>query len=416
MNDKTKKILIVTHQYLPHTSPRTTRWKLIVDELVSMGNEVTVITGTKQVEKEKNIIYIGNRTSSNIVNQVRKRSNNLSGSSVIKKLFYKFLKKIYRIVIKTFAWPDYSMFWLLSIYRQRKKLNLDYDLMISVSLPFSSHIAAYILNKKNNKEWLMDIGDPFTLKKDAPENNKILYGLLNKYYENKFYHLASKILFTHEDSMSAHIDHFNINPEKTFIGNPISEFKDEIFSSSIKYDYKLNPIKFGYFGVFTKGVRSPKNFINHFEGIENIQFHWYVNEDSKNEITKYSNNSTSFFHSLISREEALKRMADSVHCLLSIGNLNTTQIPSKVIEYISTGKPVIHFSEIENDPVKNIAKNFNNLFILSEETSKKDFFNQLNEYADKGAKIKDFVNEIAETAGVSKNQIYSLWLEVLKSR
>ncbi|GIT16295.1 MAG: hypothetical protein CM1200mP37_8760 [Chloroflexota bacterium] len=43
-------------------------------------------------------------------------------------------------------------------------------------------------------------------------------------------------------------------------------------------------------------------------------------------------------------------------------------------------------------------------------------FNQLNEYADKGAKIKDFVNEIAETAGVSKNQIYSLWLEVLKSR
>ena len=43
-------------------------------------------------------------------------------------------------------------------------------------------------------------------------------------------------------------------------------------------------------------------------------------------------------------------------------------------------------------------------------------FNQLNEYADKGAKIKDFVNEIAETTGVSKNQIYSLWLEVLKSR
>ena len=382
MNDKTKKILIVTHQYLPHTSPRTTRWKLIVDELVSMGHEVTVITGTKQVKKEKNIIYIGNRTSSNIVNQVRKRSNNLSGSSVIKKLFYKFLKKIYRIVIKIFAWPDYSMFWLLSIYRQRKKLNLDYDLMISVSLPFSSHIAAYILNKKNNKEWLMDIGDPFTLKKDAPENNKILYGLLNKYYEHKFYNLATKIIFTHEDSMSAHINHFNINPEKTFIGNPISEFKEEIFSSSIKYNYKLNPIKFGYFGVFTKGVRSPKNFINHLEGIENIEFHWYVNEDSKNEITKYSNNSTSFFHSLINREEALKRMADSVHCLLSIGNLNTTQIPSKVIEYISTGKPVIHFSEIENDPVKKIAKNFNNLFILSEGTSKKDFFNELNEYYD----------------------------------
>ena len=380
MNDKTKKILIVTHQYLPHISPRTTRWKLIVDELISMGHEVTLITGTKQVKKEKNIIYIGNKTSSNLVNQARKRSNNLSGSSVIKKLFYKFLKKIYRIIIKTFAWPDYSMFWLLSIYRKRKNLNLDYDLIISVSLPFSSHIAAYILNKKNNKEWLMDIGDPFTLKKDAPENNKILYGFLNKYYENKFYNLASKILFTHEDSMSAHIEHFDIKPEKTYVGNPISEFNEEIFLRSIKYNYKLNPIKFGYFGVFTKGVRSPKNFMNHLEGTENIEFHWYVNEDSKNEITKYSNNSKSIFHTLINRDEALKRMADSVHCLLSIGNLNTTQIPSKVIEYISTGKPVIHFSEIKNDPVINIAKNFNNLFIISEETSKEDFLNELNEY------------------------------------
>ena len=46
----------------------------------------------------------------------------------------------------------------------------------------------------------MDIGDPFTLKKDAPENNKYLYGFLNKYYENKFYSIASKILFTHKES------------------------------------------------------------------------------------------------------------------------------------------------------------------------------------------------------------------------
>ena len=48
MNDKRKKILVVTHQYLPHVSPRTTRWKLIVDDLINKGHEVTVITGTQQ--------------------------------------------------------------------------------------------------------------------------------------------------------------------------------------------------------------------------------------------------------------------------------------------------------------------------------------------------------------------------------
>ena len=42
---KYKKILIVTHQYLPHVSPRTTRWKLLVDELIAHGHNVSILTG-----------------------------------------------------------------------------------------------------------------------------------------------------------------------------------------------------------------------------------------------------------------------------------------------------------------------------------------------------------------------------------
>ena len=42
---KYKKILIVTHQYLPHVSPRTTRWKLLVDELIANGHNVSILTG-----------------------------------------------------------------------------------------------------------------------------------------------------------------------------------------------------------------------------------------------------------------------------------------------------------------------------------------------------------------------------------
>ena len=378
MNDKRKKILVVTHQYTPHVSPRTTRWKLIVEDLINRGHEVIVLTGTKQLSEEKNIIYVGNKRSNSLVSQMREKSNNLTASNFIKKFFYKLLKKIYRIIVKTFAWPDYSMFWLLSIYKNRKNLNIDYDLIVSVSLPFSSHIVAYMINKKKKKEWIMDIGDPYTLKKDAPENNKFLYGYLNKYYENKFYSLANKIIFTHEDAMSAHVEYFDIDKEKTFIGNPISNFKEEIFSRTLEYNYNSLPVKFGYFGVFTKGVRSPKNFITYFKDIKDIELNWYVNDDSKSEIIKHDNELESIFHPLVGREEALKLMASSFHCLVSIGNLNTKQLPSKVIEYISTGKPVIHFCEVENDPVKNISKEFNNLFIVSQTTNRDDLLNQLN--------------------------------------
>ena len=58
-----KKILIVTHQFLPHVSPRTTRWKMIIDDLIERGNHVTILTGTPPDDSVKNydILYFGNK-------------------------------------------------------------------------------------------------------------------------------------------------------------------------------------------------------------------------------------------------------------------------------------------------------------------------------------------------------------------
>ena len=70
------KYLIVTHQFLPHVSPRTTRWKLLVDELILLGHEVTVITGTKQTSPDNRIetIFVGNSKSSNVIDSIRNLS------------------------------------------------------------------------------------------------------------------------------------------------------------------------------------------------------------------------------------------------------------------------------------------------------------------------------------------------------
>ena len=70
MNSKVKNILIVTHQFVPHQSPRTTRWKLIYDELVKKGFNIRVITGTRQDGTDSNIQYIGNKTASVYQNEI----------------------------------------------------------------------------------------------------------------------------------------------------------------------------------------------------------------------------------------------------------------------------------------------------------------------------------------------------------
>jgi hypothetical protein len=175
------------------------------------------VTGTPQDDSDSNIIYIGNKKASKVVKNLRDQSN-VHQKSFFKNLILRLLKKIYRFFYKAFAWPDYTMFWVYSIWRNRKNINLDYDLIISVSLPFSSHIAAYLINKNRGKEWIMDIGDPFSLKTNAYENNKYLYKSFNYFVENKFYKLASKIVFTHKDPSLEHKEFFNISDEKIEIG------------------------------------------------------------------------------------------------------------------------------------------------------------------------------------------------------
>lgn len=375
--NKIKNILIVTHQFIPHQSPRTTRWKLLYDELIKSGFKVTVVTGTFQTNSDSNIRYIGNRKASGIVKNLRSKSN-IEQDSSYKNYLYKLLKKIYRFFYKFFAWPDYTMFWLYSIWINRKKIDIDYDLIISVSLPFSSHVAAYIINRDKNKKWIMDIGDPFSLKNNAFENNRYLYKSLNYYFENKFYEKAHQVVFTHQESANEHKKFFNIPENKVIIGNPISSFSQSLFQKSISYNYETKPIKVGYFGVLTKGVRSPNEVLKFFHKTD-FELHWYTNPDSiemikQNKIDQKYNK----FFDMVTRNEALEKMVDSLHCLLSIGNLNPAQLPSKVIEYISTGKPVLHFVEIQDDPVLKIADQFNNLILINKNSNIADVEKQLS--------------------------------------
>ena len=62
-------------------------------------------------------------------------------------------------------------------------------------------------------------------------------------------------------------------------------------------------------------------------------------------------------------------MVNSSHCLLSIGNKNPNQIPSKVVEYLATGKPIIHFTEIDDDPVISLSNEFDNLLTINKDNT-----------------------------------------------
>lgn len=375
---KNKKILIISHQFLPFVSPRTTRWSLLIDELTKRGNEVTVLTGTAPEELKKNyeVLYFGNKKFSSNINKVRSDSQD-SSNNYLKKIIYSMLKTIYRFLFKTFSWPDYAMFWAFTIFKNRKRIENKFDAIISVSLPFTSHLCAYILQKRISADWYMDIGDPFSLKINSPENNKIIYSYLNKYYEQKFYQNASKIIFTHNEVAELHQNKFNIDRTKIVIGYPIALLNEKRIKNSLTFNYKDTPLKIGYFGAFTKSVREPNNYIINIANSldDEIKHEWYIHNESKKFFSSIKNISSHQFLDILPRELALETMVNKMHVLLSIGNFNKYQMPSKVIEYLSLGKPVLHFAEIEDDPLYNFSNLFDNLKIINSKTTKNELDN-----------------------------------------
>ena len=399
---KNKKILIISHQFLPFVSPRTTRWSLLIDELTIRGNEITVLTGTVPEELKKNyeVLYFGNKQFSSNINKVRKDSQD-SSNNFLKKIIYSILKTIYRFLFKTFSWPDYAMFWAFTIFKNRKRIENKFDIIISVSLPFTSHLCAYILQKRISADWYMDIGDPFSLKNNSPENNRIIYSYLNKYYEKKFYQNASKIIFTHDEVAELHQNKFNIDRTKIVIGYPIALLDEKRIKNSLTFDYEDTPLKIGYFGAFTKSVREPNNYIISIANSLNdeIKHEWYINKESKKYFTSIKNISSHQFLDILPREIALEVMVSKMHVLLSIGNFNKYQMPSKVIEYISLGKPVLHFAEIPDDPLYNFNDLFDNLKIINSKTTKNELENYFENIREKRLELNigNFNNNFSAT-------------------
>ena len=57
-------------------------------------------------------------------------------------------------------------------------------------------------------------------------------------------------------------------------------------------------------------------------------------------------------------QEVLKDEVGKAHILINIGNTVRNQLPSKIIDYIATGKPIINLSQIEECSSKKILSTY----------------------------------------------------------
>jgi hypothetical protein len=219
----------------------------------------------------------------------------------------------------------------------------DYDLMITIAVPHPIHWGAAWARTLRNpiaKVWVADCGDPFM-------------GLTADTFKPPFYF---KFI---EHFWSQKSDYISVPFEGAINGYfPQYREKIKIIPQGFNFDdveidinhYKPNKIPtFAYAGGFIKGARDPKDFIEYLLSLR-IDFRFIVYTKTKNLIEPFVKLAKGriLLQDYMPRQKLITELG-KMDFIVNFNNGNTTQLPSKLIDYYLSKRPVLSIDSFNLD-------------------------------------------------------------------
>lgn len=370
------KVLIISYDFYPEAKPNTYRWFNIAKKWAEEGIDVYVLTANKNeflsFEEVQGVkIYRSTEYfAGNLKYKFRGNlGNGLSNSQIkpnktFKTLIKGLIRKVYDLTWSNFYWPDHSFLWIKSGYSLASKIIMEnnIDKVITVSWTFSAHIIGLKLKRKfKNIYWLADTIDPFSF--NASVNNDSIYRKLNVSKE--------KEVFENADFNAVLTE--KIKAEYTIMF-PRAKNKIEVINNvfiPIQFDFtkpKNSPddakLKIVFLGTLSKDTRSPENALqlinNLVVNFKELDFRVDFYGDFTDTMQFFENypkllDSSVFLHGFISKENVYE-VIKNADILLNIGNNNEFQEPSKLIEYMYSGKKILNVCSIDEDTSSTLLK------------------------------------------------------------
>jgi len=403
------RILLITPYYFPYINPRAHRWTSIAEEWAKNGHEIHVICSKRNdlpnLSQHNNVTI--HRTGYNSLKEVfynlfkskkRRGEAQTSQSKTLKRSrLMTFMVWFNEVFWKKFYFPDDACVWY---FPARKKaiylLNkYEFNAFVSVSLPFSAHLVGLYCKKQFPKiHWLVDVGDPFSLQFNHPLNNHFLYKNLNVRLEKKVFEKADSISVTTDGTKKLYEQYFQNFENKIHVIPPLLKLNS---NEKLPFDLSLDSSKIhiGYFGSFFKNVREPDIFL------ELLKKTFELNLDLKNKLViHFFGDITEYFlmiferysviekniklHGLIPRE-AISDVMSQMNFLLNISNQSNFQIPSKSVDYMASGKPIINICSIEDDLFKQFFEEYDLIenILLTEKNISKETVKSFKNFIEK---------------------------------
>lgn len=255
---------------------------------------------------------------------------------------------------------DYIMTRVTGTIHEREKARLfvrslineidtkNFDLIFSVSNPFISHDIANRLSNETGIPWIAYYVDPFFTNATFSS-----YGFGNrKKYEERILHRASEIMMTYPT-------------DRDYIENRVS-FSDrivEVQMPGIRTDYlcakqnEHNRIKCYFIGNLYSSIRNPSNVIKLFGCLSDLVDIYFVGGYYGKSLNNDDHPDNVHFLGRKDNKEIIDYYNDA-DILINIGNSITNQMPSKILEYISIGKPILNFYKKRDCPTLVYTKRY----------------------------------------------------------
>lgn len=281
-----------------------------------------------------------------------------------------------------------------SIEKSVRKIRNSYDILISVSAPFALHIIAVNLFKSGIAEkWFPIFLDPFvynkTFKTSRIERRKKV--------AEKYLNYAEKIFAT--DGIVAENLRHGYNPDyhKKIMNITLPNLVEHKVETNKVVNKNSNKLVMVYAGLFYENIRNPKKMFEIIEKLPNgFELDIYGN-GCETIVNDYlvKNGEKFKCYGRVDFSVCLQKLFNS-NILVNLSNTITNQMPSKVFEYISYGKPIVNFYFNDDDVSLKYFKNYPLAFNINVNNYTDQDVQCLKEFCESNKNVKLSFNEATQ--------------------
>lgn len=337
-------ILVLADKLYPTPNANSICLKRIMDEFEKSGHRILIVNRSideRITDRKENVVNFFQP-----IDEKWERSD-----SIWKKITY-----IFHRVLRLQRWPrvqtDFTNKYLNSI-NQLTPID-EVDVILSLCHPYESVEAGYILKIQYPfKKWIIYNIDTVSDSSMSKIDRLLCCSIKKKALKWELNMFSAADLIVSFKSHQVHYSNPNyreISHKMIFQDVPL--FEPERFVGS--RDHGRDTIKIIYAGKFYPRFRDPRILIGLFCGLKthrNYEVSVYTTFDFVSYLNDSGeNNGDILAHSYVEEHELNSHLVSS-DFLLSIGNSDSNMFPSKIVTYVSYGKPIIHIYQDEKDPV-----------------------------------------------------------------